>query len=168
MRSQALSHGIRMPSKSNLWKRNMNTRQRPSTQIYSSVFTWAMMPTLLMLSGASLASSQNRAVGASYLVASSNPEGLLLNRFFLTSAYLVMGAVVLRYIRPVCFRFKTHLLITMMCTLASLSTAWTQDPLVTAKDAVLLILSVGFVYALKERYSITQQLETIMLLGAVF
>ncbi|HEY2470786.1 MAG TPA: O-antigen ligase family protein [Terracidiphilus sp.] len=92
----------------------------------------------------------------------------MMDKIFLAGAYLVMGAVVLRYIRPVCIRFREQVLITMVCALAALSTAWSQDPLTTAKDAVFLVISVGFVYAIKARYSIEQQMEIMMLLGVVF
>jgi exopolysaccharide production protein ExoQ len=136
--------------------------------IYSLAFTWGLMPTLLMLSGASLVSSQDHAVGSSYLVASSSSAGARMDKILLSGAYLVMGAVVLRYIRPVCIRFREQIVITVICTLAALSTAWSQDPLVTAKDAVFLAISVGFVYAIKARYPIEQQMEIIMLLGVVF
>lgn len=134
-----------------------------SPMLFQAV-TWTLLPVLLWYAGASFHSSQDRMVG-DMLTNSGGGQ----DRLFDLGAQLVASAIILALMLPsfreILGEFLRRRLVSAIVVVAVVSTLWSQQPMYSFHESLLLTLSLAFMFWLRIRFTSRELMEMLMLVG---
>jgi exopolysaccharide production protein ExoQ len=154
MQSVARAGGMDMPQ----------VRSRTKSMI-GLALTLPLIPVMLKFAGAGFSSSQDTPF--SNMAGPGSAAAAMPSLVFAYLTALVAIALVAPHYRLIGREFFRDRLASLLLGLVVLTSLWSQDPIVSIKQAAWLCISVLFVYWVKIRLSARQQMEVLMIVGAV-
>jgi len=153
---QVLSRGVAIQTKRS---------DSPYVPIWTLAILWSLLPIMLYLAGAGYSPSGDRLEGAAVAVggASFSP----INAIYSYASIVLILIVVAPSYRALIREFlKTYIVLALLIW-TDLSAVWSQNAFLSIKGAVLLSLSVAFIYWVRLRFPTDQIMQMLILTGLI-